>query len=1319
MIDILSKGRNPPAVQEHFSKFTDNIGAIQWEKDEETGAETGEALGMRSGEGEVVPFPEKFYCDGPVEEWLLELMGHVQNSLREKLETALDTYMQLPREKFIMDNCAQHVITTSQVWWTTDVYAAFDRLEQGNEVAVKEYVQVVIAGLEGLSRMVLGDLSKDARAKIKTIITIEVHARDVVQRLIDNKVDSSGAFAWQSQLKYRWDDEVRDCFIDICDATFRYTYEYTGNCGRLVITGLTDRCYITLTQALRLILGGAPAGPAGTGKTETTKDLGRGLAIWVVVMNCSDQMTARSMANIFSGLAQTGAWGCFDEFNRIPVEVLSVTAGQYGTVLNAIRAGKPKFIFDEEEINLNPTIGAFITMNPGYAGRTELPENLKALFRGCAMVVPDFEAIIEIELSAEGFIAAKILAHKFITLFLLSKELLSKQMHYDWGLRAIKGILRIAGGMKRAEPDKSEIQILMRALRDTNLPKFVDADFGIFLGLVIDLFPKVESPKQTDPAITAALNEVLDDVETPFVRDEHDVFVAKCLSLAELFSVRHCVFVLGAAGSAKSCVWQALAKAQTNIGHGGGKTAFATLNPKAVSSNELYGYIHPTTKEPNDGVIAKIMRDFSKSEAPGFKWVVLDGDIDAEWIESMNTVMDDNKVLTLVSNERIPLTPSMRLLLEVSHMRNASPATASRGGVLFLNESDVGWGPLLTKWIASKGDERGKGEKDRVIQHLTQLSEAYIAPTLSFLRKQKLATITPIMDIAMVEALTKLLDGLLTPEHVPNGAERDAYEWWFQLAALWAFGGALMADKVADHRKAFSDWWRSEWAKTSVKWPDGGVVFDYYVATKDGQRQLCHWREIIPSYTHLGGAVDFASIVVPTMETTRLSFLLDLLTPNRVPVMLVGNAGCAKSTVLANKLRSLPDNTLSYTINFNSFSDSSSLQAILESVLEKKSGTTFGPPGSKRLIYFLDDFNMPTPDKYGNQSAISLLNQQVDYGGFYDLKKLTMKQIINVQYLGAMNPTAGSFFVQDRLQRHFATFACLFPETEVLATIYGSILAGHLATFDPAVSALCQPVVNATLAMQKEMSDSFLPNAIKFHYVWNLRELSAVFQGLCLSSSDYYNSPMALARLWRHECYRVYSDRLIDEVDSDRFADIISRVTRNNFEDLDQDELQASPLIFSNFAIPAAADEKIYFSIESYEKLKKVLEGKLSEYNDGNPKMDLVLFEQAMEHVTRIARIIDNPRGNAMLVGVGGSGKQSLTKLAAFISGYTTFSVKLTSTYSMSDFKADVLALYQKAGLKGEGLVFLFTDQQCVSRSRSRNLWVVASPCPFLNGLSC
>ena len=149
---------------------------------------------------------------------------------------------------------------------------------------MKEYSTNQIANLNVYINMVLGELTGEMRTKIKTLITIEVHARDVVLKYINERVETAGDFAWQSQLKFRWDEEKHDCFINISDAEFRYSYEYVGNPGRLVITGLTDRCYITLTQALRLCLGGAPAGPAGTGKTETTKDLGRGLAIWVIVM---------------------------------------------------------------------------------------------------------------------------------------------------------------------------------------------------------------------------------------------------------------------------------------------------------------------------------------------------------------------------------------------------------------------------------------------------------------------------------------------------------------------------------------------------------------------------------------------------------------------------------------------------------------------------------------------------------------------------------------------------------------------------------------------------------------------------------------------------------------------------------------------------------------------------------------------------------------------------------------------------------------------------------------------------------------------------
>lgn len=106
------------------------------------------------------------------------------------------------------------------------------------------------------------------------------------------------------------------------------------------------------------------------------------------------------------GLSQTGAWGCFDEFNRITIEVLSVVSTQVKLVLDALNERREKFVFMEEEISLYDTVGFFITMNPGYAGRTELPENLKALFRSCAMIVPDLMLICENMLLSEGYTEA-------------------------------------------------------------------------------------------------------------------------------------------------------------------------------------------------------------------------------------------------------------------------------------------------------------------------------------------------------------------------------------------------------------------------------------------------------------------------------------------------------------------------------------------------------------------------------------------------------------------------------------------------------------------------------------------------------------------------------------------------------------------------------------------------------------------------------------------------------------------------------------------------------------------------------------------------
>ena len=217
---------------------------------------------------------------------------------------------------------------------------------------------------------------------IVALVTTDVHARDIVEELHAANVDSIGNFRWQQQLRYYFDRTTDLVQVRQSNSMISYGYEYQGCTSRLVITPLTDRCWMTITGAVHLRLGASPAGPAGTGKTESSKDLAKALAIQCIVFNCSDQIDYKMMGKLFAGLAQAGAWTCLDEFNRIDIEVLSVIAQQ----LHQLRQGRLQELstieFEGRHIRLN-THCVIVTMNPGYAGRTELPDNLKV---GCCSV---------------------------------------------------------------------------------------------------------------------------------------------------------------------------------------------------------------------------------------------------------------------------------------------------------------------------------------------------------------------------------------------------------------------------------------------------------------------------------------------------------------------------------------------------------------------------------------------------------------------------------------------------------------------------------------------------------------------------------------------------------------------------------------------------------------------------------------------------------------------------------------------------------------------------------------------------------------------
>ncbi|KAJ3608227.1 hypothetical protein NHX12_025277, partial [Muraenolepis orangiensis] len=844
LLDILSNGTNPQQVQKHLSKLFDNMSRMSFQTEAE-GRPASAGLGMFSREDEYVAFNQTCDCTGPVEVWLNRVLESMRMTVRQQLTEAVSSYEEKPRELWLLDYPAQVALTVTQIWWASDVGVALGRLEEGYENALKELSRKQVTQLNALISMLIGQLAPGDRQKVMTICTIDVHARDVVAKMVAQK------------LRHRWDDVASHCFANICDAQFRYSYE----------------CYITLTQSLHLTMSGAPAGPAGTGKTETTKDLGRALGI----MSCG---------NIYKGLAQTGAWGCFDEFNRITVEVLSVVAVQVKSIQDAVRDRKQTFSFMGEEVRLVPTVGIFITMNPGYAGRTELPENLKALFRPCAMVVPDFELICEIMLVAEGFLEARVLARKFITLYTLCKELLSKQDHYDWGLRAIKSVLVVAGALKRGDPGRAEDQVLMRALRDFNIPKIVTDDVPVFMGLIGDLFPALDVPRKRDVDFERSVRDAVLDLKL----QAEDNFVLKVVQLEELLAVRHSVFVMGEAGSGKSQVMRSLQRTYHNMSR---RPVWADLNPKAVTNDELFGVIHPASREWRDGLFSSIMRELANISHSGPKWLVLDGDIDPMWIESLNTVMDDNKVLTLAS-------------------------------ILYINPADLGWNPPVSSWI-----DRREVQSEKA--NLTILFDKYLPTCLDTLRS-RFKQIIPVPDQSLVQMLCHLLECLLTPENTPPDCPKELHELYFVFAAVWAFGGAMFQDQLVDYRVEFSKWWVTEFK--AVKFPSQGTVFDYYI--------------------HPG--------------------------THKRPVMLVGSAGTGKTVLVGDKLGSLDqERYCTKTVPLNYYTSSAMLQAVLERPLEKKAGRNYGPPGTRRLVYFIDDMNMPERDAYGTVQPHTLIRQHLDY----------------------------------------------------------------------------------------------------------------------------------------------------------------------------------------------------------------------------------------------------------------------------------------------------------------------------------------------------
>eukprot|EP00051_Salpingoeca_urceolata_P021740 m.344195 g.344195 ORF g.344195 m.344195 type:complete len:1098 (-) comp19853_c0_seq7:121-3414(-) len=926
-------------------------------------------------------------------------------------------------------------------------------------------------------------------------------------------------------------------------------------------------------------------------------------------------------------------------------------------------------------------------MNPGYAGRTELPDNLKSMFRPISMMVPDSAMIAEIILYGQGFSDTRLLAKKVHTLYKLSVQQLSKQDHYDFGLRALVSVLLNAGRKRQGMPNMPQEEILVLAMKDMNVAKMTAADLPLFLGIMSDLFPGVETQDTDYGELKTAVEEDL--AENNFQVTE--ISVLKALQLYETKNTRHSVMIVGQTGSGKSVAWKTLQRAMTKCAKkavpGYVSVKDFVINPKSLSLAELYGEFDITTNEWADGVLSSVMRTICADERPDQKWMVFDGPVDTLWIESMNSVMDDNKILTLINGERISMPDQVSLLFEVPDLAVASPATVSRCGMVFHDTQDLGWRPYVESWLQARDAA--------LVTLLRPLFDKFVDPLLDFVRL-KCTELVSTTALNRVISLCNLLESLLSEAHGVKASESaetlgPLLQLWFLFCCTWS----LCASVDEAGRKKVDSFLR----ELEGQFPTQDTVYEYFVDTKS--RGWSHWEQELRAGWKFAPSTPFYKIQVPTVDTVRYEFILHALVSANKPTLMTGPVGTGKTSLVESVLQKFDPSTFSQlTINMSSQTTSNNVQDIIEGKVEKRTKGVFVPVGSKQMLLFLDDLNMPAKDTFGSQPPLELLRQWMDYGFWYDRAKQVLKHVRDLHPVAAMGPPGGGrTVISPRLQSRFNVVNMTFPSESNLRRIFGTLITQHLADFDEGVKPITDKVAAATIDLYNRVVARFLPTPAKIHYLFNLRDISKVFQGMLRAHKDFHDTPEALTKLWVHETFRVFCDRLVGQTDVADFSAMVEDNLKSAFDSsLDAVSTDGKLPLFGDYAREGA--EPVYEELSDFPKLKGFMEEKLEDYNNsGFVPMDLVLFRDAIEHVSRIVRVIRQQRGNMMLIGVGGSGRQSLSRLASFVLEYKVFQIEVTRHYRMTEFREDLKSLYRLAGVENKPTVFLFTDTQVVDEA--------------------
>jgi dynein heavy chain 1 len=875
----------------------------------------------------------------------------------------------------------------------------------------------------------------------------------------------------------------------------------------------------------------------------------------------------------------------------------------------------------------------------GYAGRSNLPDNLKTLFRAVAMVKPDSKLISQVMLYSQGIVSAQQLSDKVVKLFHLCESRMSHQSHYDFSLRALKTLLISAGGSKRKIMESSEsstdhdilsteTSVLVKTACDNVLPKLVTEDVTVFSSILSEVFPGSSVYQMED----ATLKEQLECICKKMHYVTGDNWLQKILQLRQVLEMRHGVMLVGPSGVGKSSALKVLVQGLEKIE--GTRGEVYIIDPKAVDKFSLYGVLDGTTMEWTDGIFTSILRKIvanQKGEADRRHWIVFDGEVDPVWAENLNSVLDDNKLLTLPSGERLEIPNNVRILLEVDSLEQATAATVSRCGMVWFNDDTLSLDMCLEHLYNSlqnkdiSGDGRGipaaqvsflESIKSMLLLEdgsslvydaveFAMMQDHIMLPT----RERLLASFKALLIQGLQQAIDydeNHPDFPMSGEHLSNYAKR-----WTLHSLLWSLAGST---SWAVRHKLSDMLLRSSGAMLPSD--DNKSLADYRIRVEDGEYEL--WSDSVPRMEIESHKVVSSDVVVTTTDTVRHSDVLYAWLSSRMPLILCGPPGSGKTMTLTAVLQSIQGIVMA---NLN-FSSKTTPEIILKTfsqycVYSRKGKDIVLEPsdslGSQTwLVVFCDEINLPENDTYGTQRVITFMRQLVEQGGFWREDNQWVK-INRIQFVGACNPPtdAGRVEMSPRFLRHAPLILVDFPARDSLHQIYGTFNGGIMKLF-PNLKGETTALTEAMVEFYCEIQSKFTPD-MQPQYFFSPRELSRWVRGIYESVAEMESlTREELVRIWAHEALRLFCDRLVEPSEREWCENLVDSVAKTYFAGVDHNDALSRPLFYSTWL---SKDTRRV----TREELKDFLSARLRVFYEEELDVPLVVFDEVLEHILRVS----------------------------------------------------------------------------------------------------